>query len=163
MYAKKADAVIDIGLRILVFAYSATLLALAVWQLKRDRQFVIAIGIFALICTGIYLFDAVYRIATGKNAERLQKFIYGANPPDELPALRRVAVLVGFLIGVLVAMYLFGIFVIVFLTMAGFPVLYERRKPFVSVLVAVITTGAFYYVFVYMMGLNLYQGAIAGF
>ena len=159
----KADRFADLGLRILVFAYSCTILRITLFQIRRDRQFLIAMGIFAFICTSVYLIDAVYRMATGKPIERLQKIIYGTSRQEEIPDLKKMALLICYLAALLALMHLFGIFVVTFLAMASFPVMHDRRNPVICLLVAGVTSSVFYYVFVHMMGIGLYSGAIIGF
>lgn len=160
----KSDRILDLGLRLLVFVYSATMLCLSVWQLERDRQFVIVVGTFALVCTSIYLFDAIYTMITGRSFEHLRSFIHGSRESSaELPDLKRVCKIIAFMAGLLVMMYLFGMFLVLFLAMAGFPMLYDRRSLLISTIVAMITTGSFYYLFVHMMGISLYRGLLFGF
>jgi hypothetical protein len=164
MNKTKIDKMIDLGLRSLIFCYSVVILSLSIWQLNKDRQFLIVMGIFAVTCTSIYLFDIIYELKTGRRIRKLFHFIHGSQEfSEELPEIKKVFRIICYLCVLLVAMHLFGIFLVIFFAIATFPVFFDRRNYFISIIVAVITTSLFYYLFVYMMGVQLYEGLIIGF
>lgn len=162
---KKYDKALDLVLRLLVFAYSAVLLYCSLFKLTKDKQFVVAIGIFAFICTSVYLFDGIYKNIKGHSMLRLSKMIYGEENIEhgELAPIGKVLAILGTLCLMLISMKLFGVFITVFIFMSVFPYLFDKRSIIISVLIAAVTCSAFYYLFVYMMGVSLSKGVIFGF
>jgi hypothetical protein len=161
---KKYDVILDLCMRLLLFGYNAVMLGATLFQIKRDKQFLIIIGVFTLICTSVYLFEGVYFFIKRKRIPKLANFLYGDSiEAEELPPMREVIVILLLLVVIALSIYLFGVFVTVFVTMVLFPILYDKRNIFISFLLAAVTCVGFYYVFVQMVGIKLTSGFFFGF
>jgi hypothetical protein len=160
------DKILSLFLRIVLFVYNLTLLYLAVFQLVNDKAFVIAICIFGILCTGVYLFDGIYKTITGASSKLLRTLIYGeesAENDEENAPFGRAMKYALFLALIYISIRLFGLFLTTFLIIAVFPYVHSRQNIFISTALSCIICGGFYYLYIYRLGMSLPEGIFFGF
>lgn len=161
----RGDKILSLSLRTVLFAYNLLLLYLSIFKLINDKAFVITICIFGILCTGIYLFDGIYKTVTGYSPGSLQTFIYGDGSVggEELAPFGRAMKYAMFLAIIYICIRLFGLFITVFICMSVFPYFHSRQNIVVSSVISLIICAGFYYLYIIRLGISLPKGLLFGF
>ena len=161
------DKILSLTLRTLLFVYNIVLLYLAVFQLKNDKMFVIAICIFGILCTTTYLIEGIWRTAKGKAPKVLDELVNGDGTnseaaEDQAPFSSAIKMIL-FLALFYVSIRFFGLFLTTFVVMAVFPWVHSRHNIIISTLVSFVICLAFYYLYIVRLGVSAPEGIFFGF